>query len=34
MVFFYGRAFGKIAGTMPMYNGTTLAQKGVIVVDD
>ncbi len=32
MVFFYGGAFGKIAGTMPTYNGTTLAQKGVIVV--
>ncbi len=32
MVFFYGGAFGKIAGTMPLYNGTALAQKGVIVV--
>ena len=32
MVFFYGGAFGKIAGSMPLYNGTALAQKGVIVV--
>jgi para-nitrobenzyl esterase len=32
MVFFYGGAYGKIAGSMPLYNGTALAQKGVIVV--
>lgn len=32
MVFFYGGAFGKIAGSMPQYNGTALAQKGVVVV--
>ena len=32
MVFFYGGAFGKIAGTMPLYNGTALAEKGVVVV--
>ncbi len=32
MVFFYGGAFGKIAGEMPMYNGTALAENGVIVV--
>jgi para-nitrobenzyl esterase len=34
MVFFYGGAFGKIApvGDIAVYNGTTLAQKGVIVV--
>jgi para-nitrobenzyl esterase len=32
MIFFYGGAFGKIAGSMPLYNGTALAQKGVIVV--
>ncbi|WP_319578356.1 carboxylesterase/lipase family protein [uncultured Methanospirillum sp.] len=32
MVFFYGGAFGKIAGSMSLYNGTALAQKGVIVV--
>ena len=32
MVFFYGGAFGKIAGEMPLYNGTALAQKGVVVV--
>ena len=32
MVFFYGGAFGKIAGSMPLYNGTALAEKGVIVV--
>ncbi len=32
MVFFYGGAFGKIAGDISTYNGTTLAQKGVIVV--
>ncbi len=32
MIFFYGGAWGKIAGNMPAYNGTALAQKGVIVV--
>jgi len=32
MVFFYGGAFGKIAGSMPLYNGTSLAEKGIIVV--
>ena len=34
MVFFYGGAFGQVApfGTMAVYNGTTLAEKGVIVV--
>jgi para-nitrobenzyl esterase len=34
MVFFYGGAFGQIApyGTMAVYNGTTLARKGVIIV--
>ena len=34
MVFFYGGAFGQVApfGTMAVYNGTTLAGKGVIVV--
>jgi len=32
MVFLYGGAFGKIAGSMPLYNGTALAQKGVVVV--
>ena len=32
MVFFYGGAFGKIAGQISTYNGTALAQKGVIVV--
>jgi para-nitrobenzyl esterase len=32
MVFFYGGAFGKIAGSMPLYNGTPLAEKGVVVV--
>ena len=32
MIFLYGGAFGKIAGSMPLYNGTALAQKGVIVV--
>jgi len=31
MIFFYGGAFGKIAGSMPLYNGTALAEKGVIV---
>ncbi|MFA5267711.1 MAG: carboxylesterase family protein [Methanoregula sp.] len=32
MVFIYGGAFGKIAGSMPLYNGTALAEKGVVVV--
>ncbi len=32
MVFFYGGAFGKIAGEISTYNGTALAKKGVIVV--
>lgn len=32
MVFFYGGAFDKIAGEISTYNGTALAQKGVIVV--
>jgi len=32
MIFFYGGAFGKIAGEMPLYNGTALARKGVVVV--
>ena len=34
MIFFYGGAFGQVApfGTMAVYNGTTLAGKGVIVV--
>ncbi len=32
MVFLYGGAFGKIAGSMPIYNGTALAEKGVVVV--
>jgi para-nitrobenzyl esterase len=32
MVFFYGGGFNDVAGSMPLYNGTTLAQKGVIVV--
>jgi len=32
MVFSYGGAFGKIAGSMPLYNGTALAEKGVVVV--
>jgi para-nitrobenzyl esterase len=32
MVFFYGGAFGKIAGEISTYDGTTLAQKGVVVV--
>ncbi len=32
MVFFYGGGFTSVAGSMPLYNGTTLAQKGVIVV--
>lgn len=32
MVFFYGGGFTSVAGSMPAYNGTTLAKKGVIVV--
>jgi para-nitrobenzyl esterase len=32
MVFFYGGGFKEVAGSMPAYNGTTLAKKGVIVV--
>ena len=34
MVFFFGGAFGQIApfGTIEIYNGTTLAKNGVIVV--
>lgn len=32
MVFFYGGGFKEVAGSMPAYNGTTLAQKGVVVV--
>ena len=32
MIFIYGGAFGKIAGSMPLYNGTALAEKGVVVV--
>jgi len=32
MVFFYGGGFKDVAGSMPVYNGTTLAGKGVIVV--
>ena len=32
MVFFYGGGFTSVAGSMPLYNGTTLAEKGVIVV--
>lgn len=32
MVFLYGGAFGKIAGSMPLYNGTALAEKGIVVV--
>jgi para-nitrobenzyl esterase len=32
MVFFFGGGFKGVAGSMPGYNGTTLAQKGVIVV--
>ena len=32
MVFFYGGGFKEVASSMPAYNGTTLAQKGVIVV--
>ncbi|MGA2104204.1 MAG: carboxylesterase family protein [Methanoregula sp.] len=32
MIFFYGGGFTGVEGSMPMYNGTTLAEKGVIVV--
>jgi para-nitrobenzyl esterase len=32
MVFFYGGGFKEVAFSMPVYNGTTLAEKGVIVV--
>jgi len=32
MVFFYGGGFTGVAGSMPLYNGTTLARQGVIVV--
>ena len=32
MVFFYGGGFTSVAGSMPAYNGTTLAKNGVIVV--
>ena len=32
MVFFYGGGFANVAGSMPFYNGPTLAQNGVIVV--
>jgi para-nitrobenzyl esterase len=32
MVFFYGGGFTSVAGSMPAYNGTTLAEKGVVVV--
>jgi para-nitrobenzyl esterase len=32
MVFFFGGGFKDVAFNMPTYNGTTLAQKGVIVV--
>ena len=32
MVFFYGGGFKAVASSMPMYNGTTLAKKRVIVV--
>jgi para-nitrobenzyl esterase len=32
MVFFYGGGFANVAGSMPLYNGTTLARNGVIVV--
>jgi para-nitrobenzyl esterase len=32
MVFFYGGGFKDVAFSMPVYNGTTLAEKGVIVV--
>jgi para-nitrobenzyl esterase len=32
MVFIHGGAFGEGAGSEPLYNGTALAKKGVIVV--
>jgi len=32
MVFFYGGGFKEVASSMPVYNGTTLARNGVIVV--
>ena len=32
MVFFYGGGFKEVALSMPVYNGTNLAKKGVIVV--
>ncbi len=32
MVFFHGGAFGTVAGSMPLYNGTALAERGVVVV--
>ncbi|MEI7857678.1 MAG: carboxylesterase family protein [Methanomicrobiales archaeon] len=32
MIFFFGGGFKEVAFNMPTYNGTTLAQKGVIVV--
>ncbi len=32
MIFFYGGGFTGVEGSMPMYNGTTLAENGVIVV--
>jgi para-nitrobenzyl esterase len=32
MVFFYGGGFTSVEGSMPLYNGTTLAEKGVVVV--
>jgi para-nitrobenzyl esterase len=32
MVFIHGGAFGEGAGSEPLYNGTSLAKKGVIVV--
>jgi para-nitrobenzyl esterase len=32
MVFFYGGAFGQVAGSTPAYNGTALAKQGVVVV--
>ncbi|MFA4859200.1 carboxylesterase family protein [Methanoregula sp.] len=32
MVFFYGGGFGDVAGSILLYNGTTLAKNGVIVV--
>jgi para-nitrobenzyl esterase len=32
MVFFFGGGFKQVAFSMPVYNGTTLAKKGVVVV--